>query len=95
MLFFSFSGPNCSSFLRLSIQDRSKPRGVQTVHQFCSPLQLDPFIASSNDERNLPIIVNSSLVFLDFQTAKNQKDFFRGVFRFHNGLYFIIKIHLH
>ena len=88
------SGLNCSSSLRLSVQDQSKPRGVKTVHQFCSPLNLGPVLANSEDERNHPVIINSSLVFLDFQTSKPKEDYFTGAFEFHNGQRFIIDQHV-
>ena len=84
------SGSKCSSSLRLSIQDQSKPRGVKTVHQFCSPLNLGPVLANSENERNHPVIINSSLVFLDFQTSNPKEDYFTGAFEFHNGQRFII-----
>jgi hypothetical protein len=55
------------------------------VKDFCSPLDLSPATANSQDERNFPIIIKSSLVFLDFQTVNQTKDAFSGAFSFQNG----------
>ena len=71
--------------LRLSIQDPLQPGGVRVVEEFCSPLDLSAATANSQDERNFPIIIKSSLVFLDFQTVNQTKDAFSAAFSFHNG----------
>ena len=79
------SGENCSSSLVLSTKDISQPRGVRIVKKFCSPLSLSSHKLESLQERNFPIIINSSLVFLDFQTVNQSKDLFTGAFTFNNG----------
>ena len=55
------------------------------MKQFCSPLSLSSDKLESQQERNFPIIINSSLVFLDFQTVNQSKDLFTGAFTFNNG----------
>merc|ERR1719232_1221414 len=76
------SGPNCSSHLSLSIQDPSQPRGLRTVKKFCSPLVL----RSHDEQPHSPLIVESSLVFLDFFTINQTYDMFSGAFAFQNTL---------
>ena len=75
------SGANCSSSLRLSTQDQTQARGVTTVRQLCSPVSL----RDHQESRTFPIIINSSLVFLDFQTVNQSQDVFTGAFSFHDG----------
>ena len=77
-----YSGANCSSQLRLSIQDPSQPRGLRTVRTFCSPLQLRPGAA---DQDTAPLVIEASLVFLDFFTVNQTHDMFSGAFSFHNS----------
>ena len=78
-----YSGANCSSQLRLSIQDPSQPRGLRTVRTFCSPLQLRPGPAADQD--TAPLVIEASLVFLDFFTVNQTHDMFSGAFSFHNS----------
>ena len=76
-----FSGPNCSSAVRLSIQDPSQPRGLRVVHSFCSPLEVRPASTSQHH----PTIIKASLVFLDFNTVNQTADMFSGAFAFQNS----------
>ena len=60
-------------------QDPTQPRGTRVAAEFCSPL-------SRPAPSPHPVIVKSSLVFLDFTTTSNQTgDHFRGSFAFHNS----------
>lgn len=85
-----YSGANCSSQLRLSIQDPSQPRGLRTVRTFCSPLQLRPGAA---DQDTAPLVIEASLVFLDFFTVNQTHDMFSGAFSFHNSKNIIISLY--
>ena len=76
------TGDNCSSWLTLSIQDPTQPRGLRTVKKFCSPLQ-----STNYQEPEKPIIINSNLVFLDFFTINQTSDMFSGAFTFQNSEY--------
>ena len=86
-----YSGANCSSQLRLSIQDPSQPRGLRTVRTFCSPLQLRPGAAADQD--TAPLVIEASLVFLDFFTVNQTHDMFSGAFSFHNSKNVIISLY--
>ena len=70
-------GANCSSSLRLSVQDHAAANNLRAVATFCSPLEdhTDPF----------PIIINSTLVFLDFKTDRKEDNSFSGAYSFHNS----------
>ena len=70
------SGENCSSSLTFSTQDLNSRRGIVVTDKFCSPLEFQG--------NKSPIIVNSSLVFLDF-VSNNSRDGFKGAFAFHNS----------
>ena len=56
-------------------QDPTQPRGTRVAAEFCSPL-------SRPAPSPHPVIVNSSLIFLDFTTTSNQAT---GSFAFHNS----------
>ena len=75
-----FSGANCSSAVRLSIQDPSQPRGLRVVNTFCSPLE----VRGANNKPP-PLIIKASLVFLDFNTVNQSSDMFSGAFAFQNS----------
>ena len=75
------SGDNCASKLTLSIQDPEQPRGLRSIKQFCSPLTSFNY----QQDEQIPIIIDASLVFLDFFTINGTHDLFSGSFSFKNS----------
>ncbi|CAB4066241.1 unnamed protein product [Lepeophtheirus salmonis] len=71
----------CGAFIRISTPSIRRSPKLNIVHKICSPFD------GSFSNSQIPLLINSSTVYLDFKFAgKSRLDYFGALFDFHNVL---------